>query len=79
MSGTVTLRVPAREKQTWQRVAKAVGEDLGEFIREAVRQRIQGLRAKQDSPWSDLLGSVTTDAPAATNRDIRKAMRMKRS
>ena len=78
MSDTLTVRLPGREKDTWQRVAKAVGEDLSEFARKAVRQRVQAVQARQGSPWDDLLGSVHTDAPPATNQNVRKAMRSKR-
>ena len=78
MSDTLTVRLPGREKDTWQRVAKAVGEDLSEFARKAVRQRVQAVQARHGSPWDDLLGSVSTDAPSATNRNVRKAMRSKR-
>jgi len=66
MSDTLTLRIPGREKETWQKVAQAVGEDLSEFARKAVRLRVQAVQAKQGSPWDDLLGSVRTDAPPAT-------------
>ena len=78
MSDTLTVRVPGREKESWQKVAKAVGEDLSEFARKAVRQRVQAVQARHGSPWDDLLGSVSTDAPSATNRNVRKAMRSKR-
>ena len=78
MSDTLTVRVPVREKETWQKVANAVGEDLSEFARKAVRQRVQAVQARQGSPWDDLLGSVSTDAPPATNRNVREAMRMRR-
>ena len=79
MSDTLTLRVPVREKETWQKVAKAVGEDLSEFARKAVRLRVQAVQSKEGSPWDDLLGSVSTDAPPATNAAVRKAMRARRS
>ena len=79
MSDTLTVRVPVREKQTWQKVAAAVGEDLSEFARKAVRQRVQAVQAKQGSPWDDLLGGVSTDAPPATNENVRKVMRSKRA
>ena len=75
MSDTLTVRVPVREKEAWQKVAKAVGEDLSEFARKAVRQRVQAVQAKQGSPWDDLLGSVSTSLPPATNANVRKAMR----
>ena len=78
MSDTVTVRIPGREKEAWQQVAKAAGEDLSEFARKAVRQRVQAVQARHGSPWDDLLGSVRTDAPPATNQNVRKAMRSKR-
>jgi uncharacterized protein (DUF1778 family) len=79
MSDTLTVRVPGREKDIWQKVAHEVGEDLSEFARKAVRQRIQAVQSKRGSPWDDLLGSVSTDAPPATNENVRKVMRTKRS
>ena len=78
MSDTLTIKVPVREKEAWQKAAIAVGEPLSEFARKAVRQRVQALQARQGSPWDDLLGSVTTEMPPATNRNVRKAMRLKR-
>ncbi len=78
MSATLTVRVPVREMETWQKVAAAVGEDLSEFARKAVRQRVQAVQARRGSPWDDLLGSVSTDAPPATNGNVRKVMRSKR-
>jgi hypothetical protein len=78
MSDTLTVRVPGREKDLWQKVARRVGEDLSEFARKAVRQRVQAVQAENGSPWDDLLGSVSTDAPPATNSNVRKAMRSRR-
>ena len=75
MSDILTVRVPGRAKEAWQKVAEAVGEDLSEFARKAVRQRVQAVQAKHGSPWDDLLGRVSTDAPSATNKNVRKAMR----
>jgi hypothetical protein len=79
MSDTLTVRVPGREKDVWQKVARRVGEDLSEFARKAVRQRVQAVQAEHGSPWDDLLGSVRTDAPPATNANVRRVMRSKRS
>ena len=78
MSDTLTVRVPGREKDAWQKVANDVGEDLSEFARKAVRQRVQAVQARHGSPWDDLLGSVSTDAPPATNQNVRRAMRSRR-
>ena len=79
MSGALIIRVPVREKEMWQEVAHTVGEDLSEFAREAVRQRVQAVQAGKGSPWDDLLGSVSANAPPATNQNVRRAMRSKRS
>jgi hypothetical protein len=79
MSDTLTVRVPGREKEVWQKVARRVGEGLSEFARKAVRQRVQMVQAQHGSPWDDLLGSVSTDAPPARNANVRKAMGSKRS
>ncbi len=79
MSITLTVKVPGREKQAWQKAAQRVGEDLSEFARKAVRQRVQAVQARHGSPWDDLLGSVSADAPPATNENVRKAMRSSRS
>src|SRR4051794_15681134 len=77
MSDTLTVRVPVKEKEAWQRVADALGEGLSEFARKAVRQRVQAVQGKHGSPWDDVLGSVSVEAPAATNRNVRKFMRSK--
>lgn len=79
MSDTLTVRVPGHEKDLWQKVAREVGEELSEFARKAVRQRVQAVQAKHGSPWDDLLGSVRTDAPPATNANVRKALRSPRA
>jgi hypothetical protein len=78
MSDTLTVRVPVQEKAAWQKVAQAVGEDLSEFARKAVRQRVQAVEARQGSPWDDLLGSVSTDAPPATSANVRRRSFLKR-
>jgi uncharacterized protein (DUF1778 family) len=79
MSDTLTVRIPGREKDVWQNVARRVGEDLSEFARKAVRERVQAVQAGHGSPWDDLLGSVSMDAPPATNANVRRAMRSKRA
>jgi len=78
MSDILTVRVPVREKEIWQKVARDVGEDLSEFARKAVRQRVQAVQAKRGSPWDALLGSVSFEGPPATNENVRRAMRSKR-
>ena len=36
---------------------------------------VQAVQAEFGSPWDDLLGTVSTGAPAATNRNVRKGIR----
>jgi hypothetical protein len=72
----MSLRVVRREKETWQKAAKQVGEDLSNFVREAVRPRIREGQRDSDSPWDGFLGRVNTDAPSATNKNVRQAMRV---
>lgn len=78
VSDTLTVRVPTKEKEEWQKLATSVGEELSEFARKAVRQRIQAIQSEHGSPWDDLLGSVSTDVPPATNANVRKAMKAPR-
>ena len=73
MSDTLTVRIPDGEKEAWRKVAYAVGEDLGEFAGMAVRWLAGS--SMNGSPWDELLGSVKTDAPAATSQNVRMGMR----
>jgi uncharacterized protein (DUF1778 family) len=75
MSDILTLKVTKREKDRWRKAAHDAGEELGEFTREAARQRVRVIQARQRSAWDVLLGSVRTDMPPATNRNVRKMMR----
>ena len=59
-------------------VASAVGEDLSDFVRKAVRQRVQAMQAKHGSPWDDLLGSLSAEASPATNQHVRRVMPSRR-
>src|SRR2546423_1482484 len=77
MSDTLTVRVPVREKETWQKVAKAVGEDLSESPGKCWRKGVQAFQPKQGPPGDDLLGTESPDPPPATNQNVRKAMRLK--
>jgi uncharacterized protein (DUF1778 family) len=78
MSGTVTVRIARREKDLSRKAAKRVEKDLGKFTRKIARQQARTAQARRGSPWDDLLGSVSTDAPPVTNANIRGAMRSKR-
>jgi len=78
MSDTPTVRVPGREKEAWQKVAATVGEDLSEFARKAVRQRVQAVQSNRGSSWDDLLGSLSTNLPPATIQNVRKALGRRR-
>ena len=49
---------------------RALGQEPGGVLLELPYRSLGG----QLPPWDDLLGSVNTDAPPATNRNVRKAM-----
>ena len=55
MSDILTIRVSGAEKAQWQRAAAEVKESVADFVREAVRQRVQSGKA---SPWEKHIGSV---------------------
>ena len=51
MSDTLTIRVPVSEKVAWKKAAETVHEELSEFARNAVRQRVAQVEQKGESPW----------------------------
>ena len=78
MHTSIKIRISKREKDFWKKVAQISGEDLYQFVGNAIRLRVQSLDAKRTSAWSYLPGSVRSGAPSATNRNARRAMRMGR-
>jgi hypothetical protein len=79
MGDILSARIADGEKAASQKTAKAVGEHLCEPVPKAVGQRVQEAQTNYGSPWDDLLGSVSSDAPPATNQNVRKALRPRRS
>ena len=69
MSETLTIRLAADEKSRWEEAAAAAQESVAEYVREAVRQRVE---AASQSPWERHLGSADVDVPAPTNANIRR-------
>ncbi len=75
MSETLTIRVPATEKEEWRKAAQAVKETVGEYVRKAVRQRTQAGKA---SAWERHIGSADVAVPPPTNANIRRAFAKRR-
>ncbi len=79
MSDTLTIRVPVPEKAAWQTAAEAVHEQLSEFARNAIRQRVAQVEQKGKSPWDKYIGKSATPPGfgEATNANIRRYIRAK--
>ena len=77
MSDTLTIRLPATEKAQWEKAAAQVRESVADYVRKAVRQRVQGGGV---SPWEKHIGSADITVPPPTNVNIRRAfVRRRRS
>ncbi len=79
MSDTLTIRVPVPEKAAWKKAAQTVHEELSEFARNAVRQRVAQVEQKGESPWDKHVGKYPTPPGfgEATNANIRRFLRTK--
>jgi len=71
MSGILTIRVPAEEKARWEKAAAEASETVADYVRKAVRQRVE---ARARSPWEKHIGSLDIVVPPPTNANVRRAM-----
>lgn len=75
MSDTLTIRLPTTEKAQWQKAAAEASESVADFVRKAVRQRVE---ARGLSPWEKHIGSAEVAVPPPTNVNIRRAFAQRR-
>jgi hypothetical protein len=75
MSDTLTIRLPATEKAQWEKAAAEVKESVADYVRKAVRRRVQSGGV---SPWEKHIGSVAVAVPPPTNVNIRRAFARRR-
>jgi hypothetical protein len=57
------------EKQRWEKAAADARETVADYVRKAVRQRVQ---AREVSPWEKHIGSADVAVPPPTNVNIRR-------
>jgi hypothetical protein len=56
MNETLTIRIRAEEKVQWEKAAAEVRETVAEYVRKAVRQRMQsGGISRWESTWGQLM------------------------
>jgi hypothetical protein len=72
MSDTLSIRLPAEEKQEWEKAAAAVDESVAEYVRKAVRQRAN---SSATSPWEKFLGKADVLISPPTNVNVRRAFK----
>lgn len=75
MSETLSIRLPAAEKEEWEKAAAEVREGVAEYVRKAVRQRVQ---SAGKSPWEKHLGSVNVKVDPPNNANVRRAFQERR-
>ncbi len=75
MSETLSIRLPVEDKRTLAEAAARQGQSVNEFVREAIRFRLEQKRAPAASPLSAFFSSVDVEVPAPTNEAARRAIR----
>ena len=70
MSDTLTIRLLSQEKAEWERAAAKAKETVADYVRRAVRVRVQNGSV---SPWEKHIASVNLAVPPPTNVNIRRA------
>ena len=75
MSEILTIRLAEGEKTRWEKAAAREKETVAEYVRKAVRERVNAVRS---SPWDQYLGSADVAVPPPTNLNIRRALSKRR-
>jgi len=75
MSETLSIRLPVEDKRALFEIAARHGESVNEFVRKAIRGKIEGTPADPASPIAGFFGSVDVEVPAPTNATVRHAMK----
>lgn len=74
---TLSVRLPAKDKQRLFQVAARRGRSANELVREAIRKEV-GTPAPEVSPLAAYFGSVPGAPPAPTNAAVRRILRRRR-
>ena len=79
MSETLSIRLPVEDKRALFEIAARHGESVNEFVRKAIRGKMEGLPASPASPIAGFFGSVDVEVPAPVNAAVRRAMKRRRA
>ena len=77
MTATLSVRLPAEDKQRLFQVAARRGRSANELVREAIQKEV-GIPAQKVSPLVAYFGSVDGTPPAPTNSAVRRILRRRR-
>ncbi|MEI6279605.1 MAG: toxin-antitoxin system HicB family antitoxin [Verrucomicrobiae bacterium] len=75
MSETLSIRLPGEDKRALFEMAARHGESVNEFVRKAIRGKIEAAPARQASPLAGFFRSVDVEVPAPLNATVRRAMK----
>ena len=75
MTATLSVRLPAEDKQRLFDAAARQGRSANDLVREAIRREVGATRGSSVSPLTEFFGSVDSAPPAPTNAAVRRSMR----
>ncbi len=75
MSETLSIRLPGEDKRALFEIAARHGESVNEFVRKAIRHKIEEAPLRPASPLAGFFGSVDVEVSAPTNATVRRAMK----
>ena len=75
MSETLSIRIPSEDKRALFEIAARQGGSVNEFVRQAIRGKMQEVASRHSSPLAGFFGSVPADVSAPTNDAVRRAMK----
>jgi len=75
MSETLSIRLPSEDKRALFEMAARQGRSVNEFVRQAIRGKMNEVSPRPSSPLSGFFGSVPVDVSAPTNDAVRRSMK----
>jgi len=78
MTATLSVRLPADDKQRLFDAAARQGRSANELVRDAIRREVGTAHGADSSPLAEFFGSVDSAPPPPTNAAVRRVMRRQR-
>lgn len=75
MSETLSIRLPSEDKRALFEIAARQGGSVNEFVRQAIRGKMNDVSLRPSSPLSGFFGSVPVDVSTPTNDAVRRSMK----